>query len=71
VPAAREAANATLVTLRLDVGTETITGTVATEQSAERRFWGWLELSEALDAVRGVKPEPDRVGLRPRTGRHA
>jgi hypothetical protein len=50
----RDAAETTLVTLRLDLATETISGTLADEQGDERPFWGWLELSGALDEPRGA-----------------
>lgn len=50
---ARDAAETTLVTLRLDLATETISGTLADEQGDQRPFWGWLELSGALDELRG------------------
>ena len=51
---ARDTANTTLVTLRLDLATETISGTLADEQGDERPFWGWLEFSGALDELRGA-----------------
>ena len=50
---ARGAAETTLV-LRLDLATETISGTLADAQGDERPFWGWLELSGALDELRGA-----------------
>jgi hypothetical protein len=50
---ARDAAETTLV-LRLDLATETISGTLADAQGDERPFWGWLELSGALDELRGA-----------------
>jgi hypothetical protein len=55
-------ADPALVTLRLDRCSETISGTFETERGVERRFWGWLELSAALDQTRGVDPgnEPSR-----------
>jgi hypothetical protein len=43
------------VTLCLDLGTETITGTLEAGDGAERPFWGWLELSDTLDEARGAK----------------
>lgn len=43
-----------LVTLRLDRATETISGTLADERGDERPFWGWLELSTALDDTRDI-----------------
>jgi hypothetical protein len=49
---ARDAAETTVVSLRLDLATETISGTLADEQGRERPFWGWLELSAALDERR-------------------
>jgi hypothetical protein len=57
------AQDTTLVTLRLELGTETISGTVATERAPERPFWGWLELSEALDATRGVERSVRSTGV--------
>jgi hypothetical protein len=42
------------VTVRLDLATETISGTVADGQGSERPFWGWLELSAVLDQMRGI-----------------
>jgi hypothetical protein len=42
----------TLVALRLDLATETISGTLTTAAQAKQPFWGWLELSEALDELR-------------------
>ena len=56
VSRARDAAETTLVTLRLDLATETISGTLADEQGDQRPFWGWLELSGALDELRGAEP---------------
>lgn len=47
-------AETALVTLRLDRGSETISGTFEDEHGVERGFWGWLELSAALDQTRGV-----------------
>jgi hypothetical protein len=44
-----------LVTLRLERGSETISGTFEDELGVERPFWGWLELSAALDAKRSVE----------------
>jgi hypothetical protein len=55
VSRARDAAETTLVTLRLDLATATISGTLADEQGDERPFWGWLEFSEALDEIRGAE----------------
>ena len=52
--AADDAADTALVTLRLDRASETISGTFEDELGVERRFWGWLELSAALDDTRGV-----------------
>ncbi len=43
------------VTLHLDLGTETITGTMETGDGAKRPFWGWVELSNGLDEARGAK----------------
>ena len=48
---ARDAPESILVRLRLDLATETISGTLADEQGDERPFWGWLELSGALDDI--------------------
>jgi hypothetical protein len=45
----------TLVTLRVDLATETISGTLADERGDERPFWGWLELSGALDELRDAQ----------------
>jgi hypothetical protein len=45
----------TLVTLRLELGANTIRGRLADEHGNERPFWGWLELSGALDELRGVR----------------
>ena len=42
------------VILRLGRGGEAISGTFADEHGVERSFWGWLELSAALDRTRGV-----------------
>lgn len=50
-------AETALVILRLDLGTETISGTFEDEGGAERPFWGWLELSAALDRRRGHETE--------------
>jgi hypothetical protein len=52
-----------LVTLRLKLGTETISGTLEDLRGGERPFWGWLELSAALDQTRGIDP-----GRRPSSG---
>ena len=49
-----------LVTLRLNRGTETISGTFATERGEEQPFWGWIELSTALDETRGLGAVPRR-----------
>ena len=57
MPAARHTAETAVVTLRLDLGTETISGTLANERGSERPFWGWLELSAALDLTRGAGSE--------------
>jgi hypothetical protein len=43
----------TFVILRLDLATETISGTLGGKCGDERPFWGWLELSAALDELRG------------------
>jgi hypothetical protein len=43
-----------LVILRLDRATPTISGTLGGEHGDERPFWGWLELSTALDELRGA-----------------
>jgi hypothetical protein len=40
--------------LCLELGAETICGTLADERGNERRFWGWLELSGALEELRGI-----------------
>ena len=53
---ARDAAETALVTLRLDLATETISGTLADEQGDQRPFWGWLELSGALEELRAAEP---------------
>lgn len=59
-------AETALVTLRLDLGTETISGTFEDEGGAERPFWGWLELSAALDRRRGHETGAcDRIRPRP------
>jgi hypothetical protein len=54
-----------LVTLRLELGAETISGTFKDQHGGERPFWGWLELSAALDQARGVDPgrRPSIEGL--------
>lgn len=52
--AAGDPADAALVTLCLERGSETISGTYDDEDGVEHRFWGWLELSAALDTTRGV-----------------
>jgi hypothetical protein len=44
------------VTLRLDLGAETISGTLDDGSRGELLFWGWLELSDRLDEVGGVTP---------------
>jgi hypothetical protein len=44
----------TQVLLCLELGAETIRGTLADERGNEWRFWGWLELSGVLDELRGV-----------------
>jgi hypothetical protein len=49
---ANVASETMLVTLRLDLATDTISGTLADERGNERPFWGWLELSTALDETR-------------------
>jgi hypothetical protein len=49
---ASDVTETTLVTLRLDVATDTISGTLTTAAQDEQPFWGWLELSEALDELR-------------------
>jgi hypothetical protein len=36
------------------LGAETINGTFKDQHGGERPFWGWLELSGALDEVRGA-----------------
>jgi hypothetical protein len=51
---AHRAPETMLVTLRLDRATETISGTLADERGDERPFWGWLELSTALDETRDI-----------------
>ena len=53
----------TLVTLCLDLGTHTIRGTLADEQGNERPFWGWLELSGALDELRAAGLEDPAATL--------
>jgi hypothetical protein len=53
--AASGPADTASVTLRLERGSETISGTLQDERGVERRFWGWLELSAALDETRGVE----------------
>jgi hypothetical protein len=60
--APRATAETALVTLRLDLGTETIRGTLTDDRNRERPFWGWLELSGALDESRGI----DRIRVRER-----
>jgi hypothetical protein len=55
-----QAAETTLVTLRLALATETISGTLEDEQGDERSFWGWLELSGALDELRGADAHLER-----------
>jgi hypothetical protein len=54
--AAGHPADTALVTLRLERGCHTISGTLNDEDGVERRFWGWLELSAALDRARGAEP---------------
>lgn len=54
VNVAGDTAVTTRLTLRLDLATETVSGTLADEQGDERPFWGWLELSGALDELRGA-----------------
>jgi hypothetical protein len=49
----------TLVTLRLELGANTIRGRLADEHGNERPFWGWLELSGALDELRGANARLD------------
>jgi hypothetical protein len=49
----------TQVTLYLAVGAETIHGTLADEHGNERPFWGWLELSGALDELRAGDAFPE------------
>jgi hypothetical protein len=44
----------THVTLGLALGADTIRGTLADDHGNERAFWGWLELSRALDELRGA-----------------
>jgi len=56
----RDASDTTLVTLRLVSATDTISGTVADEHGDERAFWGWLELSGALDELRGAEPDTQK-----------
>jgi hypothetical protein len=51
---ANGASETMLVTLRLDLATDTISGTLADERGDERPFWGWLELSTALDETRDL-----------------
>jgi hypothetical protein len=53
------AAGTTVVTLRLDLGTDPISGTLANQHGSERPFWGWLELSGALDELRGAYGGPE------------
>ena len=57
VPTRSDQPRTALVTLRLELGTETISGTVEHQDGGERPFWGWLELSAALDRTRGVDSE--------------
>ena len=52
----------TLVTLCLDLGAQTICGTLADEQGNERPFWGLLELSGALDELRAARLDGSRSG---------
>jgi len=59
VNVAGDAAETTLVTLRLDLSSETISGTLADERGHERPFWGWLELSGALDELRAADARLD------------
>jgi hypothetical protein len=63
VSRARDAAETTLV-LRLDLATETISGTLADEHGDERPFWGWLELSGALEELRGANARLHEPGQR-------
>jgi hypothetical protein len=53
-----DAAETAVVTLRLDRGAETISGTLEDEGGLERPFWGWLELSAALDRSRSIDHAP-------------
>lgn len=57
MPASSGIGETVVVTLRLDLGTETISGTLVNEGGSERPFWGWLELSAALDLTRGAGTE--------------
>lgn len=63
IPTRSEQPRTALVSLRLELGTETISGTLQDERGLERAFWGWLELSAALDQTRGVDS-----GTRPTSG---
>ena len=51
----RTTAETTLVILRFDLATETISGTLEDELGDERPFWGWLELSGALEELSGAE----------------
>jgi hypothetical protein len=50
------------VLLRLDPGTETISGTLEDSRGRARPFWGWLELSAALDEARLELPRGNAEG---------
>jgi hypothetical protein len=52
---ARDTAETTFVILRLDLATETISGTLEDKQGDERPFWGWLDLSGALEELSGAE----------------
>ena len=56
IPTRSDQPRTAMVTLRLELGTDTISGTVEHQGGGEQPFWGWLELSAALDRTRGVDP---------------
>ena len=46
------------ITVELEAGAEPIRGSIEHPDGSRRRFWGWLELSEALHRL--ASDEPDR-----------
>jgi hypothetical protein len=52
------------ITLELVAGGDPIQGVVEHPDGTRQRFWGWLELIEALNRLAGTMPGPDARGQR-------